>query len=104
MLLWGRERCQIHVQREVASRLAALFLSLAERFGEREEDAGVGTVTIGLRLTHQQLASMIASTREAVSKAMTDLRRDGLIDVRGRRIVLLDVPALSERAEGGPGG
>lgn len=90
------------LQREVASRLAAQFLSLAERFGE--EDEGTGSVTIGLRLTHQQLASMIASTREAVSKAMTDLRREGLIDIRGRRIVLLDVPALSERAEGGPGG
>ena len=91
------------LQREVASRLAALFLSLAERFGEREEGARAETVTIGLRLTHQQLGSMIASTREAVSKAMTDLRREGLIDVQGRRIVLLDYSALSQRAEGGTG-
>ena len=92
------------LQREVASRLAALFLSLAERFGENEEGARAETVTIGLRLTHHQLGSMIASTREAVSKAMTDLRREGLIDVQGRRIVLLDPSALSERAEGGSGG
>ena len=89
------------LQREVAGRLAALFLNLSERFGEEEGDEA-GTVTIGLRLTHHQLGSMIASTREAVSKAMTDLRREGLIGVRERRIVLLDLPALSERAEGGP--
>jgi CRP/FNR family transcriptional regulator len=87
--------------REVADRLAALLLNLGERFGE-EGGGGEGTVTIGLRLTHQQLASMIASTREAVSKVMTQFRREGLIEVRDRRIVLLDVPALSERAEGGP--
>lgn len=91
------------LQREVASRLATLFLSLAERFGEKAEGARSGTVTIGLRLTHQQLGSMTASTREAVSKAMTDLRREGLIDVQGRRIVLLDNSALCERANGGPG-
>ena len=90
------------LQREVAGRLAALLLSLGERFGEEGEGDEAGT-TIGLRLTHHQLGSMIASTREAVSKAMTDLRREGLIDVRERRIVLLDLPGLSERAEGGTG-
>ena len=89
------------LQREVAGRLAALLLILGERFGEEGEGDDVGTVTIGMRLTHQQLASMIASTREAVSKAMTDLRREGLMEVRGRRIVLVDLPGLSERAEGG---
>lgn len=91
------------LQREVAGRLAALLLSLGDRFGEEGEGDVTGTATIGLRLTHQQLASMIASTREAVSKAMTDLRREGLIEVRGRRIVLVDLPGLSERAEGGSG-
>ena len=91
------------LQREVAGRLAALLLSLRERFGEEGEGDQAGTATIGLRLTHQQLASMIASTREAVSKAMTDLRREGLIDVRERRIVFLDLPGLAERAEGGTG-
>lgn len=88
-------------QREVAGRLAALLLSLRERFGEEGEGDEAGTVTIELRLTHRQLAIMIASTREAVSKAMTDLRREGLIDVRERRIILVDLPALSDRAEGG---
>ncbi|QIN78459.1 helix-turn-helix domain-containing protein [Rubrobacter marinus] len=91
------------LQREVAGRLAALLLSLRGKFGEEGEGDEIGTVTIGLRLTHQQLASMIASTREAVSKAMTDLRREGLIEVRGRMIVLVDLPGLAERAEGGPG-
>ena len=87
------------LQREVAGRLAALLLSLGDRFGEEGDEAGA--TTIGLRFTHHQLASMIASTREAVSKAMTDLRREGLIEVRERRIVLVDPPGLSERAEGG---
>ena len=39
---------------------------------------------------------MVASTREAVSKVMSEFQRGGLIEVRGRRIIRL--PA----AGGGP--
>jgi CRP/FNR family transcriptional regulator, global nitrogen regulator len=99
----GRQTDELHdllLRREVVSRLAKLLLNLGERFGEQAEEAGA--VKIDLGLTHRQLADMIASTREAVSKAMIELRCEGLIDVRDhRRIVLIDVPALSDRAESG---
>jgi CRP/FNR family transcriptional regulator, global nitrogen regulator len=39
---------------------------------------------------------MIASTHEAVSKVMSEFQRDGLIEVRNRRIAILDRVALSE--------
>ena len=39
-------------------------------------------------LTHQDLANMIASTREAVSKVMSEFQRDGLIEVRNRKIAI----------------
>lgn len=98
----GRQTEELHgvlLQREVSSRLARLLLSLGERFGEQREGDESGAVTIGLDLTHRQLADMIASTREAVSKAMVDLRRESLLDIRERRrIVLLDLPALSKHA------
>lgn len=62
-----------------------------------------GGYAIRARLTHQQLADMVASTRETVSKEMGGLRRDGLIGVRGRprRTVLLDRRGLGEAAQGG---
>ncbi|HET7479783.1 MAG TPA: Crp/Fnr family transcriptional regulator [Rubrobacteraceae bacterium] len=83
--------------REVSSRLAALLLSLSERVGVEEEE---GTL-IDLRLTHQILADMIASTREAVSKAMSEFQREGLIARSGRGgFVVLDPLSLRERAEG----
>ncbi len=83
------------LHREVSSRLAAMLLNLGERHGRREQ----GEITIELRLTHMELANMIASTREAVSKAMTELQRGGVIEVRNRRIVVLDNRALAERAD-----
>jgi CRP/FNR family transcriptional regulator len=64
--------------------LATLLSHLGDRFGEPH---GSRTV-IRVRLTHQDLANMIASTREAVSKEMSEFQRAGLIEIRNRRIVV----------------
>ena len=83
------------LHREVSTRLATLLANLGERFGEDD--------LIDVRLTHQDLANMIASTREAVSKVMSELQRDGVIETRNRRIAILDRGALSKRASGPSG-
>ena len=70
------------VEREVSTRLATLLSHLSERFGE---PYGSGMV-LKVQLTHQDLANMIFSTREAVSKVMSEFKRGGLIEVRNRRI------------------
>ncbi len=72
------------LNREVSARLATLLLNLGDRFGETQ---GSGTV-LKVRLTHQDLANMIVSTREAVSKVMSEFQRDGLIEVRNRKIAI----------------
>ena len=87
------------LHREVSARLATLLLNLGERFGE---DNGVGKV-LDVRLTHQDLANMIASTREAVSKVMSEFQREGSIEVQNRKIVLVNREALAERASGPSG-
>jgi CRP/FNR family transcriptional regulator, global nitrogen regulator len=96
---WARQREQVVellLPRGVRSRLAALLLALADSFGEEAEPG----VTIGVRLTHQRLAEMVACTREAVSKEMACFEREGRIETRNseRRIVLLDRPSLGELA------
>jgi CRP-like cAMP-binding protein len=87
------------LHREVSTRLATLLVNLSERFGEDIS----ADVLIDVRLTHQDLANMIASTREAVSKVMSELQRDGVIEIRSRRIAILDRGALSRRASGPSG-
>jgi CRP/FNR family transcriptional regulator, global nitrogen regulator len=83
------------LHREVSTRLATLLVNLGDRFGEDD--------VIDVRLTHQDLANMIASTREAVSKVMSELQRDGVIETRNRRVAILDRDALSKRASGPSG-
>ena len=82
------------LHREVSCRLATLLLNLDERFGEEN---GAGRL-IDVRLTHQDLANMIASTREAVSKVMSEFQRDGVVESRNRRIAIIDGEAIAEYA------
>lgn len=87
------------LHREVSTRLATLLLNLSERFGEAD-DSGV---LLDVRLTHQDLANMIASTREAVSKVMSELQREGFIEVQSHKVVIRNRQALSEYASGPTG-
>ena len=78
--------------RETEVRLANLLPILAQKFGERED----GHVTIDMRLTHQDLAAMVASTRESVTKVLNEMRSRDLIEVEAGRITLKDSRALGK--------
>ena len=81
------------ILRDFRPRLAASLLELADRLGEPTE----GGIVIGVHLIHQTLADMAVSSRVGVSKEMARLRREGLIETRGKgRIVLLDEPRMAE--------
>ena len=80
--------------RETEVRLANLLPILARKFGERSADGRF--VTIDLRLTHQDLAAMVASTRESVTKVLNEMRNRAVIEVEGGRITLKDYGALTK--------
>ena len=79
------------VFRDVPVRLARLLLSLSEEFG-KQEDRGV---RLALRITHQEIANLIGSTRETVSATLNDFKRQGLIQLDHRSITLIDKVRLS---------
>lgn len=65
-------------------RLTHLLLELAEQYGKATPDG----VELGIRLSHQDFANVIGSTRETVTVVLGELQNEGLISV-GRRSVLL---------------
>ncbi len=79
--------------RETEVRLANLLPILASKFGAQDAD---GRVTIDLRLTHQDLAAMVASTRESVTKVLNDMRGRGVLEIESGRIILKDRDALEK--------
>jgi CRP/FNR family transcriptional regulator, cyclic AMP receptor protein len=65
--------------------------------GREEGASGPDGLVVRRRPTQQELANMIGSCRETISRAFNQLARDGLIIPRGRSLVV--TPALIERAE-----
>ena len=51
-------------------------------------------------MDRQNIASLLGLTMETVSRAMGELRRAGLIEVRGKRLTILAPAALRREAEG----
>lgn len=80
--------------RSTRERVAALLLELVESHGEALEKGWA----VRLPLSHQELANLIGATRETVTLTLGQLQREGLIQVRRRRLVVLSRRRLAEEA------
>lgn len=79
----------------VPTRLAARLVSLFDEHGITDDD---GTRRIGLALTQVELAAWIGASREAVAKALQQLRQQGIVTTARRSITILDLDLLRDRA------
>jgi len=82
------------VEKEVSERLAGLIYMLVEDVGMMTKEGPM----IPTRYTHKQLASMVGSNREAVTRAFAQLQEGGCIEVKGRRVYVRDFDALRRSA------
>ena len=87
--------------KEVPARLASYFMTLA-----REKDRAAGpaaneTGRIDLPISKAQLANLIGTTPETVSRMLKKMTRAGMIDVQGKQITLHDPEALVDLSESG---
>ena len=88
---------EYHLQTgDLRQRVARYLLQLAQTPLAREDDEGRQAVAA----THELIAEGTASTRESVSKIVTELRAAGLIESGYRSIVILDSDSLDEVAQG----
>jgi CRP-like cAMP-binding protein len=85
------------IRKEVPARLAGLILRLSEH-NRVVTDEG-GRRVIRTRYTHRQLASMVGSNREAVTRAFGVLRKAGAVETRDRQIYVTDAAALADFAD-----
>jgi CRP-like cAMP-binding protein len=78
------------VFKDVNSKLAELLLRLGTEYGV---DDARGTL-VALKITHQEMANLIGSTRETVSLTLAQFKRKGLIHTDGRKVILADRDGL----------
>lgn len=80
----------------VEARIARVLLDLADRLGETD---AAGTL-IQSPLSQQDLAAMVASTAETVSRTISSLRRRGFVETGRQWIRVSDRAGLEQLAEG----
>jgi len=76
--------------KDVGAKLAELLLSLGQEHGVSDQRG----LVVGLKITHQEMANLIGSTRETVSLTLSQFKRKGLIQTDGRRVILADPEGL----------
>lgn len=75
---------------DLTFRLGKLLFRLADEYGTGSD----GMEKIGIRLTHQDMANMIATSRQTVTTLINQFKTRGLISYDGREIVV-NRPLLS---------
>jgi CRP/FNR family transcriptional regulator len=74
--------------KEVPGRLAAYLLYLVDEVGEHD--------ALELSISKQQLASLLGTIPETLSRILARMAKDGFIQMDGRHIVIKDRPGLEE--------
>lgn len=92
MVLLGRK--------SATARLASFLLTMGERIGRPDQAEEAGVLYFDLPLSRQDIADLLGLTIETVSRQITRLRDEGIIETAGRRrIVVRDAEGLQAYAE-----
>jgi len=84
------ERMLVLGSMDARERLASFLLDLSERYRRRAQSA----CELTLHLSREELGSYLGLKLETVSRAFSRLQAAGALQVQGRDIKLLDLPAL----------
>lgn len=79
---------------ELRSRICRYLLYLAATAAQGQDERGTYVIA-----SHEEIADATASTRESVSKLLSDLRHEGILDTGYRKIYLVDRKTLELEAE-----
>ncbi len=81
----------IGLSHSVSEKLARLLLQWAS--DGRVVD---GTIRLKLALTHEEMAQLIGTTRETVTRTLSDFKRQRLLDLSGSTLVIRNKAALEQ--------
>jgi CRP/FNR family transcriptional regulator, cyclic AMP receptor protein len=73
-------------------RLVQLLIDLVQQYGQRSPSG----IQLGIKLSHQDLASIIGCTRETVTTLLGEMQLEGLVQVSRRRVVVRDLQRLAD--------
>jgi CRP/FNR family cyclic AMP-dependent transcriptional regulator len=78
----------------VEEKLARFLLDLVADQGQNDSHARAA-----LTLTHQEIAEMVGTSRETVTRLFADFKRKRLVEIHGATLVVTDRPGLQQMLE-----
>ncbi len=89
----GLAECKVAslFQKNVRERLAELFITLKEAYGERDATYGW---KLNIKLTREEMASMIGVANETLIRFIAEFKDEGLIVQKGKTLYLVDEQKL----------
>jgi CRP/FNR family transcriptional regulator len=91
------DHVEMLVRRQANERLALFLHGLSERYRQ----IGMSAHAFKLPMSREDIARFLGLALETVSRGITRLQEDGLIDVRGRHVEIIDIAQLERLAHPG---
>jgi CRP/FNR family transcriptional regulator, cyclic AMP receptor protein len=85
-----REIRSLGLSQTTSEKLARLLLDWCERGGEQTTKG----IRLKVLLTHEEIAQMIGTTRETVTRLLSDFKKKKIIDVKGSSMFVISKPQL----------
>jgi len=79
----------IGLSHSVSERFARFLLETSSR-GE----TGSGTVRVRLAMTHEEISQLVGTSRETITRLLSEFRRNDLAELRGSTLIIHNRPAL----------
>lgn len=80
-------------QKPVRERLAETLLFIKETYGYEQDG-----ITLNVRLSREEIANLVGTATESTIRLLSEFRKDGLIELDGKKISFLDMNALVRTA------
>ncbi len=85
---------QLHYLASVQERIAYQLVVLSDRFGVQTPRG----VSLNLKLTRNEFAQLASTINESLSRHLTEFKNEGLIDLNGKEIIILDRDGLAAKS------
>jgi CRP-like cAMP-binding protein len=80
----------LFAQKPVRQRLAVQLIILREKYKKNFQPG----IPVAIDMTRDDLASLVGTARENIVRALTDFKKDGIVQTKGRKIMVIDVNNL----------
>ncbi|MCK4532879.1 Crp/Fnr family transcriptional regulator [bacterium] len=88
----ANKQIQIMTFQNIMGRTAAALLNLAARSGEKTQKG----IKINMEITHQELANLVGTAREIITKVLSSFKRNGYLIIDDHYITIIDKEKLKE--------